>query len=201
MIYFKKCGYSDTDNKVSHKKVLRAEAYKLLRSALLKRNVPDEEQELDYNEYGKPFLKKNCGWHFNISHCRKLAACAVAQSPIGVDVEKIRQFPELVLKRCFTDRETDFIKNSSEPDLAFFRLWTLKESYIKAIGRGLSYPLRDAEFIIENNHITANTEGDYSFAQIIFDKEFVCSVCCNNIFNNQTIYRSFSEEISFDLLK
>ncbi len=201
MIYFKKCGYSDTDNKVSHRKVLRAEAYRLLRRALLNKNISEEDQELDYNEYGKPFLKNNCGWHFNISHCRKLAACAIAQSPIGVDVERIRQFPELVLKRCFTERETELIKESNNSDLTFFQLWTLKEAYVKAIGRGLSYPLRDAEFIIDNNHITANTEGGFSFAQIIIDNEFVCSACCNNIFNNQIIHRSFAEELPLDLLK
>lgn len=201
MICFKKCGYADTDSKVSHRKTLRAEAYKLLRRALLSKGVPEEDHELDYNEYGKPFLKKDCGWHFNISHCRKLAACAVAQSPIGVDVEKIRHFPELVLKRCFTEREAELIKNSSNSDLTFFQLWTLKEAYVKAIGRGLSYPLRDAEFILDNNHITANTEGDFSFAQIIIDNEFVCSVCCNNIFNNSIFQRSFTEEIPLDLLK
>ena len=124
--------------------------------------------------------------------------CATAENPIGVDAEKIRKFPEHVLRRCFTEREIRFVRENSSPETAFFQLWTLKESLVKAIGKGLSYPLKKAEFNIENNHITVNSEYNLSVLQIIIDNEFICSVCSSSIFNNQVYYRSFKEKFSFD---
>lgn len=199
-LYFKKCVYSDVDGRVSHRNAVRADAHKLLRSALLKNGIPESKQEFFYNKYGKPSLKDSCGCHFNISHCEELAVCATAENPIGVDAEKIRRFPERVLRRCFTEREIKFVRESSSPETAFFQLWTLKESFVKAIGKGLSYPLKKAEFIIENNHITVNSEYNLSVLQIIIDKEFVCSVCSSNIFNNQIYYKSFEETFSIDII-
>ncbi len=200
MLYLKKCAYSEGDKRVSHRNAVRAEAHKLLRSALLQNGIPESRQEFVYNKYGKPSLKDDCSFHFNISHCEELAVCATATKPIGADAEKIRKFPEHVLRRCFTEREIKFVRESSSPETAFFQLWTLKESLVKATGKGLSYPLKKAEFIIENNHITVNSEYNLSVLQIIIDKEFICSVCSSNIFNNQIYYRSFEEKISFDHL-
>ncbi len=180
--------------------MVRDEAHKLLRSALLQNGIPAEEQLFTSNEYGKPQLKKECGVHFNISHCRQLAVCAVSDRTVGADAEKLRKYPERVLKRSFTEREADYVRNSSDPDMAFFQLWTLKESFVKAIGTGLSYPLDKAEFIIDNNYITSHTESGHTFSQIIIDKEFICSICSSNILNNKVYYESFEEIISVDSL-
>lgn len=199
MLYFKKVVYADGDGKASHSKAVKAEAHRLLRFALQQNGIPEERQEFTCNKYGKPALKDNPGLHFNISHCRELAVCAVAKCPVGVDAEKIRSFPENVLRRCFTEREITYVKNNPDPDMAFFQLWTLKESLVKAIGIGLSYPLKNAEFIIENNHITVNSEFDLSVMQIT-DNKFVCSVCGSDIFNNQIYYRSFEDSFSIDHL-
>lgn len=198
MLYLKKCEHSEDDKRISHRNAVRAEAHNLLRSVLLQKGIPESKQEFVYNRYGKPSLKDNPGCHFNISHCEELAVCVTAENPVGVDAEKIRKFPEHVLRRCFTEREIKFVRENSSPETAFFQLWTLKESLVKAIGKGLSYPLKKAEFNIENNHITVNSEYNLSVLQIIIDKEFVCSVCGSNIFNNQVYYRSFEEKFSFD---
>lgn len=200
MIYFKKCACSADDGRASHNKLLHQEAYKLLFNALAKKGILENKLEFIYNEHGKPKLKDNDDIHFNISHCKGLAVCVLAKNGIGVDVENIRKFPKRVLKRSFTDQEIRFIEENEFPNRAFFQLWTLKESYVKTIGIGISYPLKNAEFIIDNNHITANTEENYSFTQIIIDNEFVCSVCCNNIFNNQVYFMSYKEVISLDSL-
>ena len=61
----------------------------------------------------------------------------------------------------------------NERDMLFFTLWTLKEAYIKAIGKGLSYPVNEAEFFIEDGKITSNIKG-YEFRRyIIEDGKFV----------------------------
>lgn len=201
MLYFKKCRYLDSENKLSNQNNVRAEAHGLLRSALAQNGIPECEQKFIYNEYGKPSLKGNDKPNFNISHCKELAVCAVADDPVGVDAEKIRDFSERVMKRCFTASENDYVKKSSSPNKAFFQLWTLKESYIKAIGIGLSYPLNKASFIINNNRIIANTEDKFSFMQIIIDNEFICSVCCKKIFDNKVYYKSYEDKVAFESLK
>lgn len=105
-----------------------------------------------YGCFGKPFLAQPTEprIRFNLAHSENLALLVVARGcEVGVDVEKIR--PEHaerdVAERFFSTRE--FEKLSRLPaDLwpeAFFRCWTRKEAYIKAMGMGLSAPLQDFE--------------------------------------------------------
>ena len=96
MIYFKKCDYSAGDDRISHKNILHEEAHRLLDRALQKKGVRAENKELIYNKYGKPMLKGNDTIHFNISHCRRLAVCALTENAIGVDAENIRLFLQLI---------------------------------------------------------------------------------------------------------
>lgn len=200
MIYLKKCCRFAESDKAEHNKIVRKEAHRLLNDALIQKGISESELEFSYGTHGKPFLKNRNDIHFNISHCNGLAMCAVADSPIGADAENIRNFSERVIKRCFTRPEADFVSKSAFPERAFFQLWTLKESYVKAIGTGISCPLKNAEFIIENNCIAAHTYENLSFAQIIIDNEFVCSICGCNMFSNRIYFMSYDEQISFDIL-
>ncbi|MCM1227726.1 MAG: 4'-phosphopantetheinyl transferase superfamily protein [Clostridium sp.] len=198
MLYLRMCDCADKDDKGS---AVRFEAHMLLRYALAENGILDErELKFARGEYGKPYLENNGSLHFNISHSRNLAVCAVAERPVGVDTELIRGFPERVMKRCFTEHEIESVNQSDFPETSFFQLWTLKESYIKAIGKGLSYPMKKAEFIIDNNNIMANTEENFSFAQIMLDNGYICSVCCKDIFENKVYYREFEDKISFESL-
>ncbi len=89
---------------------------------------------------------------FNLSHARGIVACAVARSEIGVDVESIdgRIEPLEIASRFFSPPEVEWLRDS-DGDVRqerFFSLWTLKESYIKAIGTGLSHPLNTFGFAL-----------------------------------------------------
>jgi 4'-phosphopantetheinyl transferase len=109
------------------------------------------------SEHGKPELcypDAAIGLRFNLSHTRGLVACAITQQrAIGVDVERIDRRVELlaVARHVFSPREiTALTALADEPQrLRFFELWTLKEAYIKAIGKGLSAPLRAISFFPE----------------------------------------------------
>ena len=63
--------------------------------------------------------------------------CAVGNAPIGIDAEKIRPYPQSVLRKM-TDRERLYIQGSDRPDEAFMRVWTMKEALIKLTGEGLA---------------------------------------------------------------
>lgn len=112
--------------------------------------VPPAEWGFVRNTYGKPEISGPPGvfWpSFNLSHTRGLIACAVSAShrELGVDVEDTSRCSETVsiAEHFFSATEVRALR--ALPEAAqrerFFSYWTLKESYIKARGMGLSIPL------------------------------------------------------------
>jgi 4'-phosphopantetheinyl transferase len=113
------------------------------------------EFNFQYTEYGKPFLA-NSDLHFNVSHTDGLALLAfVRNRQIGIDVEKVRAQDDLqkLAERFFSTHERHSLRNLAGRELhnAFFRCWTRKEAYIKAVGEGLSLPLHQFDVSLEPN--------------------------------------------------
>ena len=94
---------------------------------------------------GKPYVAGGWGPHFNISHCDGLVACAVsAEAPLGVDVEPVGRRPPLDLaEHYFAPDECVWLLELPEDERprGFLRLWTMKEAFIKATGKGVSQGL------------------------------------------------------------
>jgi 4'-phosphopantetheinyl transferase len=105
-----------------------------------------EELRFVYNDYGKPSLAGEDVLRFNMSHSHEIALVAVTRAAaVGVDVEHIRGdfASEEIAKRFFSRLEVEVFGSlpAEARVAAFFRCWTRKEAYIKAIGKGLSQPL------------------------------------------------------------
>jgi 4'-phosphopantetheinyl transferase len=98
------------------------------------------------NEYGKPTLD-GTDLHFSSSSSGDVAMFAVGAVELGVDVEVIRPdlADEQVALRMFAPEEAAAVAAGTPAD--FFRCWTRKEAYVKAVGQGLSFPLQS--FAIE----------------------------------------------------
>lgn len=104
-------------------------------------------------------------WSFNISHQGEYAVLAAEQGlQVGVDVMKttmpgsssVSQFFRL-MTRQFTEYEWSVVQSSGSEHqklAAFYRHWVLKESFIKAIGTGLSFNLQRVEFHLSPQPIT-----------------------------------------------
>jgi 4'-phosphopantetheinyl transferase len=95
-------------------------------------------------EKGKPAPGGYNGIHFNISHSGHWVVAALSSAGVGVDVERMRKVPEGVAHRFFSEKENKMLQNAeNEMQKAeiFFTLWTLKESFLKAIGKGLTKSL------------------------------------------------------------
>ena len=106
-----------------------------------------------YNEHGKPALMDD-DLHINFSHAKSAVVAGFSKHPIGVDVEFIREkYPKIVCKRVFTDAEIQQIETAKDPTLMFFKFWTLKESFVKCLGQGLSFPLKTVEFQLSGEEI------------------------------------------------
>ncbi|MBL8756608.1 MAG: 4'-phosphopantetheinyl transferase superfamily protein, partial [Planctomycetes bacterium] len=93
---------------------------------------------------GKPYVSGK-GPFFNLSHSGKLAVVGIAAIELGLDLEKVRHLESLteIARKHFSTTEfaaLDALQGEAR-ELAFYRCWTRKEAYIKALGEGLSMPL------------------------------------------------------------
>lgn len=107
---------------------------------------PPNQIELIYGPKGKPALRDFSRLRFNTSHSGQMALYAFTlDCELGVDVEQLRKLDDLerIATRFFSAAEASELVslNPGDRGLAFFRCWTRKEAYIKAIGEGLAIPL------------------------------------------------------------
>lgn len=119
-----------------------------LAAGLIIRKILNEnglsEDSLKYSENGKP-LADNL--FFNISHAGDYVVGVSSDREVGCDIEKIVDAPLEVTDRFFHLKEAEYIKSAEDKNRAFFTLWTLKESYMKMTGRGMSLPLDSFEVV------------------------------------------------------
>ncbi len=124
-------------------------AHWLIRKALSRcAPVPPEAWRFTRNALGKPVVaepREGLGLLFNLSHTAGMVTSAVTRlGEVGVDVETVRPREHLKLAhRYFAPVEISLLESLSPEDQvqAFFRLWTLKEAYVKACGQGLAMDL------------------------------------------------------------
>jgi 4'-phosphopantetheinyl transferase len=113
------------------------------------------------NQYGRPEIDMP-GWQtnlrFNLSNARSLVSCVVTRDvDVGVDVEELDRRSETVAiaDHYFSPSEVEALRELPLPQQRqrFFEYWTLKESYIKARGMGLSIPLEQFSFHLDGGPI------------------------------------------------
>lgn len=90
--------------------------------------------DITVGQHGKPQIGGDI--YFNISHSGKAAICAIASTPVGVDIERADRISEGVAKRCFTAAETEMAHSNG-----FASVWTRKEAVAKADGSGIAIGL------------------------------------------------------------
>ena len=151
-------------------------AHKILGECLKKAGVDYSSEKIVYGEYGKPYFENLPNIHYNISHAEGIIACYVGRFEAGIDAEPVRKYRPNVVKRVFSEAEKEMLERSDEKDLLFCKLWTLKESYVKAIGIGVSYPMKNIEFSFENGIVKSNVENCI-FSQTVFGKKYIVSLC------------------------
>ena len=160
-------GYEKLYAKVSEERKQRAERFRspedarrcILAEVLLYFSLKEacgysEQIVTQYHEYGKPFIMNLENFAYNMSHSGEWVVIAysydasgtVKDAKVGVDIEKIREFSncEKLAIRFFAKEEQEYIfsvKSDAERAARFTEIWTLKESYLKYLGCGLSQSL------------------------------------------------------------
>lgn len=114
--------------------------------------------EIRVGEDGKPVVE---GIFFNLSHSDNMVICATAKKEVGCDVEKIVRAPKGVAERFFHPSEAKYVKAGigEERDHRFFRIWTMKESYIKMTGEGMSLSFDRFEFLLDSEKTRVRRDG------------------------------------------
>ncbi|MGI5849777.1 MAG: 4'-phosphopantetheinyl transferase family protein [Christensenellales bacterium] len=127
-------------------------------------------------EYGKPYLIRPAGIHFNISHSECMAMCALHDSPVGIDIEHIRPVPDGVLQRVMSNAERQAYFINQEKSRLFYQIWTLKEAYLKYSGIGLIDGLNELTICPMGSDIRSNVSG-CQFVLIDNIPEYQAALC------------------------
>lgn len=155
----------------------------VLRSLLARYlNTDPQILEFEYGTHGKPFLK-NAKIQFNLAHAEDLALYAVTcDRAVGIDVERIRAIDDLeaLVHRFLQASEYEAIfKAEAEARLKlFFRYWTCKEAFLKAIGAGLS-KLQELEIAIDKSVMLKKhpqSVSEWKLQEIYLQDDFVSAI-------------------------
>ncbi|WP_175502240.1 MULTISPECIES: 4'-phosphopantetheinyl transferase family protein [Cytobacillus] len=136
--------------------------------------IPMENIVIKKNQYGKPYLlnRKSC---FNISHSGEWVVLATSKLSIGIDIEMQKKINFHIMDRFFNENEIHYIERQNEEEKklrAFYKVWTRKESYVKAIGIGLQDNLN---FDTQPEH-SYKKLGDY-YIRSYFLNNYIMSIC------------------------
>lgn len=117
----------------------------LLDRGLSERGIDYSTAPMKVNENGKPFLADADGIYFSVAHSGVRALVSFADVPVGCDTEVIKPDRDIgkLADRFYAPEEASEVRKN--PD-SFYRLWTLKESCVKAMGTGLTTELSEVTF-------------------------------------------------------
>lgn len=138
------------------------------------------------NSYGKPYLVQNEAVKVNWSHSGEYVVCVVADREVGIDLQYAKKEPkEALVRKMLQPEELAFYENAGEERARlFYKYWTLKESYLKAIGTGFHTPLQafyvrmdsTAPVIVQRG--AEDREQSYYCELLEFaDPDYVAAVC------------------------
>ena len=148
-------------------------SYLLLKRALHEVYGIDETPLFSYGEHGKPFLTNHPDIHFNISHCKDAVACAIDDSPVGIDIESVGRYKDELARYTMNDDEIATIAAAEDPEVVFIELWTKKEAATKLVGTGITDNLKEiltrAECVIDTT-VSNDRKYVWSVATSLFKK-------------------------------
>lgn len=147
---------------------------------------PSHDIIVEKGEYGKPFIKGSEEFKYNLSHSGDYVVLAYTMdkdiASIGIDVEKIkvRDSDMKVANRFFAKDEIDYISNGlecSDIDMRFYKIWTMKEAFIKLTGKGLGQRLDS--FSVNPDDLSISLADNISYDMKVVDKHII-SVCADS---------------------
>ena len=147
-------------------------SYLLLQDLLREHYGIEGDLVFSYNEHGKPMLKEVSNIHFSISHCKEAIAVAVADRPVGIDVETLRMPSEALAEKVMDKGEKLRFDISDTPKDFFTAIWTAKEAVMKCRGTGIVMEELPGILYGIEDEMTIETTRPYP--------NIVCTLCVSN---------------------
>jgi 4'-phosphopantetheinyl transferase len=163
-----------------------------------KLNIKNKEIHFTVEPNGKPCVAGLSSFHFNIAHSGRWIVCAVDCDPVGIDIEEIKPISLDVAKYMFSMKEYRWLLDQEETAClsCFYELWTLKESFVKWLGEGLSYPLHSFSILPGTDLSLSWPTVDQAcfFNQPDADPDYKMAVCSTSeAFPDQMILKSIDD--------
>ncbi len=171
MTYLK---YSFNDNES------RAEARKNLENLILSISENHYDKSnliIEREENKKPYFKNENNLYFNGTHTSELFAAAMSDEyNVGIDAEKIRERDYFsIAEEYFYKSEIEYLKNTHKLEIDFFTIWTIKEAYIKMLGKTI-FDIKNSVEVDLIEREVRNSDNMF-FASFILDDLYIISVC------------------------
>lgn len=144
----------------------------------------NENISFETNAFSKPFVNTEKDFFFNLSHSGNWVVCAIAKQPVGIDIEQIKPVGPEVMLDVLSPQEYDEIIQLEESQKlsSFFSIWTIKETYLKAVGKGLESHMNVIHTKkLKNGKIVLSSHGKIQknifFRTYALDKDYRMAVC------------------------
>jgi 4'-phosphopantetheinyl transferase len=185
--------FNRTDSKAQHERKIAGRA-QLRRILSLYTSTDPSKISFEYGQNQKPSLPRHSDLSFNLSHSENMGLIAVTYSRrIGIDLEYLeaeRPFSNIA-ERFLTKKENGFINKHPEQHrpLAFYRIWTLNEAYLKALGTGFSISSNDFSVVPDNNRgrflrdtkVPDDLPQNWMFETFKADDSYLGALCFENL--------------------
>lgn len=134
----------------------------ILAGLILHDEFGDLDKEIIIDEFGKERLMNH---YFSVSHSGTKVMVVFSDKDVGCDIEKNKEVSLDIAKRFFLKEEYEEILRSENPQKMFVKYWTIKESALKCMGRGLrdslsSVKIKDSKLLNDDVVLTESNEID-----------------------------------------
>ena len=163
---------------------LSRHARRALERSAAKSGIRAGELLKDANGMPQPFD----GTFWSITHKTQYVGGVVAPTPIGLDIERIRDFSRGLFRKTAVEQEWALANTEEKSLLTFFRFWTSKEAVLKATGIGIKDLLKcKVRQILDERHLIIYHEGkDWLIEHIFYDRH-IASIVQNSFCIDWTI--------------
>jgi 4'-phosphopantetheinyl transferase len=138
------------------------------------------------DENGMPLPFDGTFW--SITHKTQYVAGVVAPTPIGIDIEEIREVSRGLFRKTAVAREWALADREEVSLMMFFRFWTSKEAVLKATGIGIKGLLKcQVRQILDERHLCIHYEGQDWLIEHFFYNRHIASIVQNNFHIDWTV--------------
>ncbi|KLI19438.1 4'-phosphopantetheinyl transferase family protein [Brachyspira hyodysenteriae] len=158
----------------------RAEARKNLENLIIsmaQNHYNKNNLIIEREENKKPYFKNANNLYFNGTHSSDLFAAVMSDEyNVGIDAEKIRERDYFAIaEEYFYKSEIEYLKNTHKLEIDFFTIWTIKEAYVKMLGKTI-FDIKNSVEVDLIEREVRNADNIF-FASFILDDSYIISIC------------------------